>query len=252
MKFVESGKIAAHLLRDLGGWGMGRCRRLARFVVWRSRGVAVQTIVRSFDVALNAHLGSRVLIERGVFIDQASSVGDYSYINQNSSIEAAQIGKFCSIARDVMVGPASHNYRNVSSHPFWYQPFYGFAPAPASVEHGATGHTTIGDDVWIGCGAVIMQGVDVASGAVIGAGSIVTKSVGPYEIWAGVPAKKIGQRFDDAVIAGLVTSGWSSLDAADIQAHVVPNMADIPAMLKAVAGVRQAAGAAQPSRRLNQ
>lgn len=53
---------------------------------------------------------------------------------------------------------------------------------------------SVGEDVWIGAACVIMSGVTIEKGAIIGANSVVTKDVGAYEIWAGVPAKKIGQR----------------------------------------------------------
>jgi acetyltransferase-like isoleucine patch superfamily enzyme len=52
----------------------------------------------------------------------------------------------------------------------------------------------IGTDVWLGCNVVILKGVEVGAGAIVAAGAVVTKSVPPYEIWAGVPAKKIGDR----------------------------------------------------------
>ena len=53
---------------------------------------------------------------------------------------------------------------------------------------------TVGDDVWIGAGSIVLPGVNIASGAVIAAGSVVTKAVGPFEIWAGNPARHIGER----------------------------------------------------------
>lgn len=52
----------------------------------------------------------------------------------------------------------------------------------------------IGNDVWVGANAIILDGVTIADGAVIGAGAVVTKSVPACEIWAGNPAKKIGER----------------------------------------------------------
>lgn len=53
---------------------------------------------------------------------------------------------------------------------------------------------TIGNDVWIGVGARILDGVVIGNGAVIGAGAVVTKSVEPFAIVVGVPARKIGIR----------------------------------------------------------
>jgi acetyltransferase-like isoleucine patch superfamily enzyme len=58
--------------------------------------------------------------------------------------------------------------------------------------------TTIGADAWIGVGSVVMQGLSIGRGAVIGANSVVTKDVPAYEIWAGIPARKIRDRFDSA------------------------------------------------------
>ena len=52
----------------------------------------------------------------------------------------------------------------------------------------------VGEDVWIGANCVIMPGIEIGQGAIIGAGSVLTKSVGSYEIWAGIPARKIGNR----------------------------------------------------------
>jgi acetyltransferase-like isoleucine patch superfamily enzyme len=68
--------------------------------------------------------------------------------------------------------------------------------------------TTIGNDVWIGNRVSIKAGVKIADGAVIGMSSVVTKDVGPYEIWAGNPAKLIRKRFDDETVEGLLTSQW--------------------------------------------
>lgn len=56
--------------------------------------------------------------------------------------------------------------------------------------------TIIGDDVWIGHGSIIMSGVNIGSGCIIAAGSVVTKDLEPYYIYAGVPAKKIKKRFE--------------------------------------------------------
>ena len=52
------------------------------------------------------------------------------------------------------------------------------------------------DDVWIGVRCIILKGVTIGEGAIVGAGAVVTKDVEPYSIVAGVPAKKIGMRFN--------------------------------------------------------
>jgi acetyltransferase-like isoleucine patch superfamily enzyme len=52
----------------------------------------------------------------------------------------------------------------------------------------------LGNYVWIGCNAIILKGVIIGDGAIIGAGSVVNSSIPSNEIWAGVPAKKIGLR----------------------------------------------------------
>ena len=55
--------------------------------------------------------------------------------------------------------------------------------------------TVIEADAWIGCGAIVLAGVRIGRGAIVAAGAVVTKDVPPYEIHAGVPARKIGDRF---------------------------------------------------------
>jgi len=66
----------------------------------------------------------------------------------------------------------------------------------------------IGNDVWVGAAALVLKGVTVGDGAVIGAGSVVTKDVPPYAIVTGNPAQIIRYRFDDATIKRLLSSTW--------------------------------------------
>jgi acetyltransferase-like isoleucine patch superfamily enzyme len=55
------------------------------------------------------------------------------------------------------------------------------------------------DDVWLGAGVVVTPGVTIARGAVVGANAVVTKDVPEYEIWAGVPARRIGERTESCL-----------------------------------------------------
>jgi acetyltransferase-like isoleucine patch superfamily enzyme len=59
---------------------------------------------------------------------------------------------------------------------------------------GTEAEIAIGDDVWLGANAVVLKGVRIGRGAIIAAGAVVTKPVGEYEIWGGVPARLIGNR----------------------------------------------------------
>ncbi len=52
----------------------------------------------------------------------------------------------------------------------------------------------IGDDVWLGANVVVLKGVNIEKGVIVAAGSVVTKNIPAYEIWGGIPAKKIGTR----------------------------------------------------------
>ncbi len=61
--------------------------------------------------------------------------------------------------------------------------------------------TLIGDDVWIGFGSIIMAGVRIGNGAIIGAGTVVTRDVGDYEVHVGVPNRRVGDRFEGEVRA---------------------------------------------------
>jgi acetyltransferase-like isoleucine patch superfamily enzyme len=58
----------------------------------------------------------------------------------------------------------------------------------------STAPIIIEENVWLGANVIVLKGVNIAKGAVVGAGSVVTKSIGENEIWAGIPAKKIRNR----------------------------------------------------------
>ena len=66
----------------------------------------------------------------------------------------------------------------------------------------------IGNDVWIGAGAVLLGGVEIGDGAIISAGAYVKEDIPPYNIFAGQPARRIGQRFTDTRIEWLISLKW--------------------------------------------
>lgn len=77
---------------------------------------------------------------------------------------------------------------------------HAFASRDIPMKHqegGAEKAIVLEEDVWLGANVIILKGVTIGRGAIIAAGSVVTKPVGAFEIWAGVPAKKIGVRPDN-------------------------------------------------------
>ncbi|MDE6871395.1 MAG: CatB-related O-acetyltransferase [Bacteroidales bacterium] len=123
----------------------------------------------------------------------------------------AVIGKFCSIGPEVLIGGLpSHPLNLKSTFPGFYQKdssFYGVEPEYEYNEPEFK-QVTIGNDVWIGARAMILDGVCVGDGAVIGAGAVVTKDVPPYAIVGGVPAKIIKFRFAEPEILDMLKSQW--------------------------------------------
>lgn len=112
-----------------------------------------------------------------------------------------RIGKFCAIAQDVIIGTGMHpiNYLTIKS--FIFKPMgYWTIPEENRVRFSNHKPVLIGDDVWIGVNAIIMDGVQIGDGAVIGANAVVTKDVPPYAVVVGVPAKIIKYRFDEKTI----------------------------------------------------
>jgi len=123
--------------------------------------------------------GSSVLRNVELWTPKNIYIGDHVIINQRAFLDgrgaALTIGDNVDIAMEVIIWTLEHDISS-SSHQT--------KMAPVIIE----------DHVWVGCRAQILPGVRVGRGAVIAAGAIVTKDVPAYEIWGGVPAKRIGIR----------------------------------------------------------
>ena len=132
-------------------------------------------------------------------------------------IDKLIIGKYCSIATGVqfmMCGTQGHNYNWIATHPLVGIDGSGFPG------HIWKGDTIIGNDVWLGAESLIMPGVKIFDGAVIAARAVVTKDVGPFEIWGGNPAKFIKKRFNDDEIEKLLKIKWWDWDLQTIKRNL--------------------------------
>lgn len=148
---------------------------------------------------------------RSTVID--SGIGEYSYAGYGCMLLNCKVGKFSSIGDDVLIGLGQDHPLNwVSTSPAFY---FGRDSIPKNLARKEfipeKKITEIGNDVWIGAGALIKSGVKVGNGAVIGMGSIVTKDVPAYAIVAGTPARVIRYRFEESVRDRLEKTRWWDL-----------------------------------------
>jgi virginiamycin A acetyltransferase len=160
------------------------------------------------DVILGDHvkIGGNVLIRGNIHIGKGSFINGPSHISCSQS-NSIVIGAFCSIADFVYIINGSHNLNTLST----YHSATGFYSNSFDIEN-KNKSIIIGNDVWIGAHSVILEGVIIGDGAVIAAGSVVTKDVETYSIVGGVPAKLIRKRFDEQIIEKLQQLKWWEKD----------------------------------------
>jgi acetyltransferase-like isoleucine patch superfamily enzyme len=137
-----------------------------------------------------------------------SEVRRYSYTGKKCTLINVDMGSFCCIADNVVIGGLSHHIDHVSMSPIFHNGHNIFGknfsdfPAPISKK------TFIGNDVWIGSRALIKEGVKIGDGSIIGMGSVVTSDVPAFTIFAGCPARLIRNRFPVEVAERLLASKW--------------------------------------------
>ena len=148
-----------------------------------------------------------------------SSMDQYSFCGYDCKILNCDIGAFCSIADGVIIGGAQHPIEWVGTSPVFYKGKDSVTKKYSEFERPKAKRTIIGNDVWIGDRAIIKGGVTVGNGAIIGMGSIVTKDIGDFEIWAGNPAKLIRKRFSEDIIQDLIKLSWWEWDDFTIQKY---------------------------------
>lgn len=169
-----------------------------------------------------SELGRRNII-RNIYM------GKGSYTGTNTIIKNAEIGKYCSISWNVSIGGLNHPYQNISMYTdYWFKKTFDVDINKKGKEDTST-KVVIGNDVWIGAGAIILNGVNIGSGCVIGAGSIVTKSIEPYSVVVGNPANQIKKRFSDQVIELLMKLQWWNWSEDKIRENIdlLRNVPDI-------------------------
>jgi acetyltransferase-like isoleucine patch superfamily enzyme len=156
----------------------------------------------------------------GIFRMERVSVGNFTYglidVTDWSELPVRlEIGNFCSIAPGVkFILAGDHFIQNVSTFPFKAK--FGLV----SFEALSNGSIVIKDDVWICANSIILSGVTIGQGAVVAAGSVVSKDIPPYAIVAGVPAKVIKYRFSSDLITKLLTIDYSKIKREDVVKNI--------------------------------
>lgn len=165
------------------------------------------TRVLSVRASRSAVYGRGVAVGAGSVVSPDVTIGKYSYINRDSSVEMCSIGNYCSISSGVWICPYEHYLDRGTTHPL-----------VSAALPDRRSRVVIGNDVLISLNAVILSGVTVGDGAVIAAGAVVTKDVRPYEIVGGVPAVHIGWRLPEHRRDILMRSRWWEKDREAILA----------------------------------
>nr|WP_313477109.1 CatB-related O-acetyltransferase [Stutzerimonas kunmingensis] len=136
--------------------------------------ISPRSFIKGVEYIGNTTIGAEVRMGLGTYVN-------------SGVIASGEIGEYCSIAYNVLIGPAEHVVSHVTTSPFeavsmgLKQDFTKKEIAPPK----------IGNGVWIGANVVILRGVTIGDRSIVAAGAVVTKDIPPYEIWGGVPAKKI-------------------------------------------------------------
>jgi len=146
-------------------------------------------------------------------------IGDFSIgepiIRLYDDSSRLKVGRYSSVAAGVtFVLGGQHRTDTVTTFPL------GVALGPrrdADLPY-SRGDIVIGSDVWIAANATILSGITIGDGAVIGAGAVVIRDVPPYAMVFGNPARVMGQRFSDEIVAALLDVRWWDLEADQVRA----------------------------------
>jgi len=147
-------------------------------------------------------------------------MGDYSYCAHGADIFCTTIGKFSNIAAATRINPGNHPMDRAAMHHFMYRSAQYWENAEddqSFFDWRRQYRVEIGHDTWLGHGAIVLPGRRIATGAVVGAGAVVTKDVAPYELVAGNPARRLRMRFPDAICRRLLALAWWDWDHARLR-----------------------------------
>jgi virginiamycin A acetyltransferase len=164
------------------------------------------SMISSHLVSPNCEIGRCCMISRDVEVGPGVAIGDYSYVNAGTIIGSGVIKKYCSIGYFCQIGLPEHPLSLLSTSPHIYGAKNIFGKGALWADPSRP--PEIGNDVWIASHVVVVRDVKIGDGAVVGAGSVVTRDIAPYTICVGVPARPIRKRFTTEQVDSLLRWQW--------------------------------------------
>jgi chloramphenicol O-acetyltransferase type B len=205
----------------------------------------MRVLVRAISKALkkarliavkNSTVHSTSKLESGTSF-YSSTMGKFSFCGYDCEIVNADIGSFTSIANCVVIGGGRHPMEWVGMSPVFYEGRDSVNAKFSEHVRQQPRRVSIGHDVWLGRSVIVLPGVTIGDGAVVGAGSVVTKEVPPYAIVAGNPARLIRYRFSELLRSRLLSARWWDLNDRELRA-LAPYVRDVEAFLEAAGKIK--------------
>lgn len=183
-------------------------------LIWSIKRTILRFRIKGFYASLYSYCDDNVSVAEHVRLYGKTylskcSVGKHTYFAGTHAANVT-IGAFCSVGPNTWLGGLGrHPTDMISTHPVFYSTRKQSGTTFSETDYfDELPQTTIGNDVWIGANATILDGVTIGDGAIIAAGAVVTKDVPPYAIVGGVSAKLIRYRFNENQIARLQQYKW--------------------------------------------
>lgn len=194
----------------------------------------------------------RVVFLKPLVTDPRIEIGEYTYYDDPDDPLAFErdaflygygperlvIGRYCAIASKVRFLMSGGNHADLGPSTF---PFGIFGEPWAErtmdlvMSAPSRGDTVVGNDVWLGYGALVMPGVKIGHGAVVAAGSVVAAEVPPYAIVAGNPARVVRRRYENDDVELLLRAAWWDWPVELVTEHARTIMAGEPSELERIA-----------------
>lgn len=171
---------------------------------------------------IKSRLLGPVYLNRNTQVGPDAVIGKYFGMNESCYVARATVGAYCAFGARTSINPFNHPMDWLSINEFQYHPnSFDWVPEYTQIKRlertpDMFKHVNIGNDVWSGHNVNVMPGVNVGDGAILAAGSVVTKDVPPYAIVAGVPATILKYRFSEKAIERLLRLKWWDLELSEL------------------------------------